>query len=363
MRLRRQDQWAEALESLHKLRPGDVIVIPAGKYAGPAVVLDPGLGDEVRPHVLTADRHAKRLNVHDFPTPVEAMARMRVPRNFSPRNPQQRRDLSDALRAKVASVGKRTRNGGTPRRESPTADQVAHLRRQMKAHPCHDCPDREDHARWAERWFRLERDASTLRRRVDSRSNSIARQFDKVCDVLDTLGYLEDDQVTAAGAPLRRIHSDLDLVAAEAVRRGLWDHLEVPELAAVLSSLVFEARRPDDAGAPRIPSEEARAALEEVVDLWSDLEHVERTHGVSFLRRPDLGFAWAAHRWASGDELDEILTVIDLAAGDFVRWIKQLIDLGLQVANAAGDARLRSNARRMVDEVRRGVVAYSAVSD
>src|SRR5690606_20523222 len=143
--------------------------------------------------------------------------------------------------------------------------------------------------------------------------------------------------VTAAGGPLRRIHSDLDLVASEAVRRGMWDHLAAPELAAVLSSLVFEARRPDDAGAPMMPSEEAQAALAQVIDLWSDLEHVERAHGVSFLRRPDLGFAWAAHRWASGDELDEILTVIDLAAGDFVRWIKQLIDLGLQVANAAGE--------------------------
>src|SRR5690606_2825421 len=151
--------------------------------------------------------------------------------------------------------------------------------------------------------------------------------------------------VTPDGAPLRRIHSDLDLVAAEAIRRGLWDHLDVPSLAAVLSSLVFEARRPDDARAPRMPSEEVRVALADVVRLWGELEQVERDHQVEFLRQPDLGFAWAAHRWASGDDLDEILSVVDLAAGDFVRWVKQLIDLALQVANAAGDAPLRRTAR------------------
>jgi len=361
-RQRRQQQWAEALASLHRLRPGDVIRVPAGKYAGHAVVIDPGLGDEVRPHVVTVDRHAKRLNASDFPTPVEALTRMRVPRNFSPRNPQQRRDLAEALRAKVAGLSERRTSGGRSG-GSPVAAEVAELRAAMKAHPCHTCPDREDHARWAERWFRLDRDARTLRRRVDNRSNSIARQFDRVCDVLDTLGYLDGDLVTAEGSPLRRIHTDLDLVAAEAIRRGLWDHLDVPELAAVLSSLVFEARRPDDARAPRMPSEPVREALSDVVRLWSELEQVERGHGVDFLREPDAGFAWAAHRWASGDELDEVLSVVDLAAGDFVRWVKQLIDLSLQVANAAGDSPLRRTAREVVDAVRRGVVAYSAVAD
>ncbi|WP_235735999.1 DEAD/DEAH box helicase [Nocardioides alcanivorans] len=363
-RARRQDQWAEATASLHKLRIGDIIRVPAGKYAGLAVILDPGLGDEIRPHVLTADRHARRLNVHDFPTPVEALGRMRVPKHFSPRNPQQRRDLAEALKAKSYGLPERGGPGaGRPKGGAAVSDEVARLRAELKAHPCHECPDREDHARWAERWFRLDRDARTLRRRVENRSNSIARQFDRVCEVLDTLGYLDGDQVTPTGNPLRRIHSDLDLVAAEALRRGQWDHLDVPELAAVLSSLVFEARRPDDARAPRMPSETVREGLGDAVRLWGELEAVERAHHVDFLREPDSGFAWAAHRWASGDDLDEVLNVIDLAAGDFVRWIKQLIDLSLQVANAAGDSPVRSTARGVVDAIRRGVVAYSAVAD
>ena len=60
--------------------------------------------------------------------------------------------------------------------------------------------------------------AATLRRRVENRTNTVARQFDRVCDVLTSLGYLtadgDDAQVTTEGAHLRRLYSELDLVAA-----------------------------------------------------------------------------------------------------------------------------------------------------
>jgi ATP-dependent RNA helicase HelY len=241
--------------------------------------------------------------------------------------------------------------------------QVADLRQQLKAHPCHSCPDREDHARWAERWFKLRRDADTLARRVESRTNTVARQFDRVCDVLTALGYLEGEEVTALGRPLMRLYSELDLVAAEALRHHVWDALTPSELAAALSTLVFEARRPDDASAPRLPGGRANEAIAAMVRTWADLDALARDNKLDFLRQPDLGFAWAAYRWAEGDDLDEVLGAIELAAGDFVRWMKQLIDLAGQVANAAGDSPVRRNARDLVNLLKRGVVAYSGLSD
>ena len=75
-----------------------------------------------------------------------------------------------------------------------------------------------------------------------------------------------------------------------------------------------------------------------MVRLWGELDALERDHKLDFLRQPDLGFAWAAYRWAEGDDLDDVLSASDLAAGDFVRWMKQLLDLAGQVADAAGDA-------------------------
>jgi ATP-dependent RNA helicase HelY len=363
-RQRRSDRRQEATESLRRLKHGDVIMVPAGKFAGYAVVVDPGHAgnEEPRPFVVTAERQARRLAPVDFPTPVEPLTRLRVPKGFNARNAQQRRDLASALRSRTHDLTpppRRSRADGSTR-GSPGVDA---LRQRLKEHPCHDCPDREDHARWAERWFKLERDAATLRRRIEQRTNTVARQFDRVCEVLTALEYLDGDTVTPRGSPLRRLYSDMDLLAAESLRLGLWDGLDPSELASVLSILVFEARRPDDASSPRLPGDPVREVIGRMVRLWGELESLERDHRLDFLRQPDIGFAWAAYRWAEGDDLDDVLTVTDLAAGDFVRWMKQLLDLTGQVADAAGSSELRETARAAVRRLKRGVVAYSSLAD
>jgi ATP-dependent RNA helicase HelY len=181
--------------------------------------------------------------------------------------------------------------------------------------------------------------------------------------VLSSLGYLAEDEVTENGARLMRIYTDMDLVAAESLRHRIWDGLSPSELAAALSALVFETRRPDDAVSPRLPGGRVRQVLADMVSLWADLDALERQHHLDFLREPDLGFAWAAYRWAEGATLDDVLTETDLAAGDFVRWVKQLLDLTDQVADAADDTDLLTTARAASAALRRGVVAYSSVSD
>jgi ATP-dependent RNA helicase HelY len=361
-RRRRADRRAEVVGSLGRLRPGDVIQVPAGRRAGLAVVLDVGQtarGDDPRPTVLTADRRVRRLSLVDFPYPVHPVQRLRLPRSFNPRSPQHRRDLAATLRARVPEEP-RVRRPAAP---SPAAaDAELHrLRAALRAHPCHSCPDREEHARWAERYLRLQRETEALQRRVDHRSNTIARQFDRVCQVLDELEYLDGDRTTPAGDRLARIYSELDLVAAECLRQGVWDGLEPAELAACLSALVYESRTPDDVGPPKLPGGPAKTALGDLVRIWGDLDALEDDFQLDFLREPDLGFAWAAYRWASGASLTEVLEESGQAAGDFVRWVKQILDLADQIADAAGEGPVRRTARVVADVMRRGVVAYASV--
>jgi ATP-dependent RNA helicase HelY len=153
-----------------------------------------------------------------------------------------------------------------------------------------------------------------------------------------------------------RIYSDLDLVAAEALREGMWDDLSPTQLAAVLSALVYEARRPEDSP-PRIPGGAIASTIERMQRLWAELERLEKDHKLAFLRPPDAGFAWTAYRWAEGDPLDEVLTRADLTAGDFVRQMKQLVDFAGQIADAAGDSPVRKTARAAVGLLRRGIVS------
>ena len=85
---------------------------------------------------------------------------------------------------------------------------------------------------------------------------------------------------------------------------------------------------------------------------------MDRLGGIRIARERRPGIAW---RWASGDALDDVLGDTQLSAGDFVRWVKQVIDLAGQVADAAAGSPVRDVAREAVRAMRRGVVAYSTV--
>jgi ATP-dependent RNA helicase HelY len=352
-----------AAMSLETLNIGDVINLPGGRRTGLAIVIDPDSGTDAggpRPTVVTADRQIKRLAASDFTSPITPLGRVKVPRNFNARSPQARRDLVSSLR----NLDIDTRDGKGSKQRAAAADdlEIARLRAAIRRHPCQGCADREHHARWAERYDRLRRDTDALERRMRGRTGTLGRTFDKVCDVLERLHYLEGDEITPAGRSLARLYSESDLVVAESLRTGAWDDLDPAELASVVSSLVYEARRDDDP-APKLPPGRCRDALNALSSCWAQLSQVETDVGLDFLRAPDLGFAWLAWRWAKGHPLDAVLLDTALAPGDFVRWVKQLIDLLDQIVVAAPDeSPVRATARRSVTALRRGVVAYSALT-
>ncbi|MCV2394617.1 DEAD/DEAH box helicase [Actinotalea sp. M2MS4P-6] len=359
---------AAARAELAGLSRGDVLEIPGGRRAGHAVVLDPGADglDGPEPVVLTLDKKVRTLRAPDLARGAHTVARMRVPKNFQPRNARARADLASALRAALADPAQRT--GPTtpaPKIRSAAADDatIAELRRRLRAHPCHGCSDREDHARWAERHHRLSQEHAALVRRIEARTSSIARVFDTVCDVLTTTGYLTPEStVTPAGQTLRRLYAENDLLVAECLRGGAWDGLDPAGLAAVVAAVVFEARREEGGEPAQVPGgARLAAAVEATVRVWSRLDDLEQSVGLSSTRRLDLGLVGPMHRWASGKGLGPVLAGTELAAGDFVRWAKQVLDLLDQVAQATRDERTRATARAATERVRRGVVAYSSV--
>jgi ATP-dependent RNA helicase HelY len=192
---------------------------------------------------------------------------------------------------------------------------------------------------------------------VEGKTHSIARTIDKVCAVLEELDYLHGEEVTDSGRKLARVYNEVDLLVVESLREGAWDGLSVAELAAVVSALVYESRKPEEP-VGQVPGGAVRYGLDELARAWSRLRDVEARHGLAFLREPDPGFSWSAWRWASGADLGQVLRDDpDREAGDFVRSCKQLVDLLSQVANVAEEP-VRSTARAAVDAVRRGVVAW-----
>jgi ATP-dependent RNA helicase HelY len=360
-RQRSAARQAAAMASLEKLRPGDIIDVPGGRQSGTAVVLQSGGSGNGRPLplVLTANRQVKRLSVADFPAGVSAIERIRIPPSFSPRSPAARRDLASTVRNKLAGR-ELPKPDRADRQSEPSAAAIEALRGRLRKHACHGCPDMQLHLRDLARRARLEREAEALEQRVSGRSHVLARTFGRVCAVLERLDYIEGDEVTAAGRRLAALYAELDLLAAECLRRGTWAGLGPAELAACVSALTFESRRSDDAGPARLPHGRPREVLADMTSLWEQLTAVEEGQHLSFLRRPDLGFAWTVHAWARGTSLEKLIDA-DLTAGDFVRAMKQLIDLLGQLAIADAGGELGETARAAADLLRRGVVAYSSV--
>ncbi|MFY1692337.1 DEAD/DEAH box helicase [Plantactinospora sp. WMMB782] len=355
---------AATLAALERLRVGDVIRVPSGRRAGLAVVLDPGVGGfgEPRPLVLTQDRWAGRITPGDFTTPAEVLARIRVPKHFNHRSPAARRDLAAAVSG--TGLDRHARRGGRSRGGAGEDERLSQLRAELRRHPCHGCADREEHARWAERRRRLERDTAELRQRVSGRTGSLTRTFDRVCGILTARGYLsEAGEVTDAGRMLGRIWTEADLLVAECLRRGVWDGLSPAELAAAVSVVVYEARRDTDerASVPRGPVSDA---VGETLKIWAELESDEAARGLEATREPDLGFVWPVYRWARGEVLAKVLASGhnldgDMPAGDFVRWARQVVDLLGQVADSTGaSVELRGTARQAMATINRGVLAY-----
>jgi ATP-dependent RNA helicase HelY len=350
---------AEVAASLTRLERGDVIAVPGGRRSGLAVVLEASMGPSEDPRllVLTEDRWAGRLSVADFPAPVTVLGRMRLPKRVEYRVPRVRRDLASALRETSLAVPPRVRR----RSEAVNDAELAALRRALRAHPCHGCDDREAHARWAERYDRLDRETNTLRQQVAATTHSLARTFDRIRALLAERGYLDGEQLTEHGRALARLWSETDLLTAECLRHGVWDGLEAAELAAVISALVYESR--GDAVMPRVPSGAVSDALVATVRLWGELEADERRHRLERTREPDLGFAWPVYRWARGESLSMVLMAAEnngaeLSAGDFVRWCRQVIDVLDQVRGVAGEASpVGTTAAAAVQALRRGVVA------
>jgi ATP-dependent RNA helicase HelY len=207
--------------------------------------------------------------------------------------------------------------------------------------------------------------AGSNRRR---RGTSLVEQFGQIRGVLGELGYLDaDENVTDLGRTLARVYNELDLVLVEAVRAGVLDGLGPVRLAAVLSSLVYESRGGRESWGrnsrngvlwPDGPSERGYRRL---LKIYRRITRLEHEYGIETDRQLDEGFAQAAFAWADGETLAQVLSDTNLAPGDLVRWIRQVIDLGQQLVRAPGIPEdLVAAAKEMVQSMRRDIVDLDA---
>lgn len=260
-------------------------------------------------------------------------------------------------------------------------DTISLLREEERKHPCAACPDIQQHLRWGYHWMREHKELEQVRERYESRTGSVARTFDHICDVLYSLDYLQSSKdsnkqnilcLTNRGQLLRRLYNELDIVFAEAICEGIFNNLTPIELLSCLSALVYESRGASGGEPKRYPGGQNGAVFTTVSrmkELFIRTSALCANAHLPALRPLEFGAVDIMYDWAQGADLADILQNTDNTGGDFVRQAKRLIDLLTQLY-AAGeylqaingvDKNLASNAHEAALLMNRGVVAYSDV--
>ena len=339
---------------IEHLRPGDVVRVP---WAGPVVVLRQDRGRAASAKVLAVTSHRKvvRLGADDLRGTPTRLGTVELPRPFQPKDPRFLAEVATRLRA----IDTELPEAGDPAFEHP----LDLLEARVREHPVASDPALTHRLRAAAGIERLEREITRLTRRIVGRGDSLARTFDRVLDLLEAWRYVDDWSLTPAGEMLARMYTEGDLVITEAMRRGALDGLDPAGLAAVVSCVAYE-RRGSDGDAPtaprRWPDQTVAARCRAVEGIWRELLGAERDARLTESRQPDPGFTTAIHGWAEGGDLADLLDEDEMTGGDFVRNVKQVVDLLRQVAAAAPQESTRDAAHRAADACVRGVVLASS---
>ena len=355
------------IDALERIKPGDVLVLSGGKSPGRVAVLSTARrrGSEVRLGAITVDRRYLTLSARDFSKPPQTVAHIDLPTPYAPRNAGFQREVAQAL------VKAKARTGDDQPRRAPLS-----VTGSAEMHPAASCPDLRRHLRAAERADRLEKDLNRLHRRIEGRTESLARQFDRVLRVMEVWGYVDGWALTPSGEQLTRIYHECDLLVAEALKAGLFDDLDPAAVASLASAFTFETRRGPVRGAaagaaggakePELwfPSGKMQRRWVQLERIASDLNATERDAGLPQTRNPDPGFFAVAHGWAAGEDLADVIGDEAVTGGDFVRNMKQLIDLLRQLAIVTTDVSPKTStaAEQAADRLLRGVVAASSVA-
>lgn len=285
--------------------------------------------------------------------------------------------------------------------------RIAQLKSEESDHPCKSCPDFQRHLKWGNHWLRESKELRRAESRYASRTGSVARQFDRICSILESLGYLstqahrdvQSDEtliidninrsetltvagnskpdtdgkkayhLTESGQLLRHLYSEYDLVLAEAIGSKIFDDLEPEELAATLSALVYQARRGGDNEPRRYPGGPDGLVAQvcgELRDIFADVEGMKDDADLEESEPLDFGIVDVMYDWSRGEDLAQILHGTEMTGGDFVRNAKRVADILQQIAMAhpyydKSNPYLTDSARAAVKMVNRGIVAYSGV--
>ena len=349
---------------LAELKVGDVVRFKKGRRLRSAVVVQAPTSGFATPlaRVVGEDGKPGSVGPREAEGGLEVLGRMPVPDRGAKR-PKDRAELAATLRNADFTRAHTRSRGRDDAKVSKMLDEAAVLEERIRKHPVHSCPDRESHAGIGHEYARLLRERNALAKKINDRSSEIVDEFKAVCSVLRSLGFLDGNHVTQRGQRLRRIFGERDLLVAQVIAENAWAGLKPEELAAIVSALVYEPRGED--GVSAVPSSFPTAGLEAAwsttMDVFNQVHGAEVRANHEVTKPPAGQLLDAMYRWSKGSSLATILEKTELSGGDFVRWVRQVLDM-LDQLRRLEDPEIRTAATKARSKLLHGVVAWTEFS-
>ena len=331
-----------------QLRPGTVVHVSKGKYHGPAaVVASAHRKGGLRLTTITAGGDSIQLDGRRLrDAAAAARRRWRCPTPYAPNRHDYRARGRAAGQERQARTDGERRRPGVEGGAAGVRHPVGHASRRGRSRPPGTDPRRRP-GRPCRARDRRARDAGS-----SATTSRWRREFDGVLAVLSDVRLRRPRR---RGRSPRRGRcwpgrSTRSICWSPSVCGSGCSTASTPaELAGLVSTFVYEHRAPDDPPRPWFPSDGIKRRWRSIAAVSEDLAAIERSHGLAEHRPPEPTFFAVAYAWVAGDSFAEVVADEELTGGDFVRTVKQLIDLLGQIATVAPDPDTRRAARQAAD--------------
>ncbi|XP_047115180.1 helicase SKI2W [Schistocerca piceifrons] len=209
----------------------------------------------------------------------------------------------------------------------------------------------------------LERKREHLKFSQSHRSMTLFPEYEKKVKLLQKLKYIDANKCVELKGRVAIKMRNHELMITELVLRNILTNLRPAEIAAVLSSLVFEGKT--DTEPKEVVAVALAVAKQKVMETEKELRDAEISLNIgnqddeSSVEELNFGLMEVVYEWAMGKPFAEIMEMTDVQEGIIVRCIQRLNDTLRDVKDAAtmiGDTVLCQKMEEAANAIKRDIV-------
>lgn len=210
---------------------------------------------------------------------------------------------------------------------------------------------------------------SQLKQSLSGQNLQLLPDYEQRVQVLKELDFIDNaTRIQLKGKVACEVHSGDELVLTELILDNVLADFEPAEIAALLSSFVFQEKtlvEPTLTGNLSRGRDTIVAISEKVNDVQTRLQVIQASDDSNdFVSRARFGLMEVVYEWARGMSFKNITALTDVLEGTIVRTITRLDETCREVKNAArivGDPELYLKMQQAQELIKRDITAVASL--